>query len=79
MKRAPRTCDAPGCSAEIRKGMLMCLSCWRRTPRLLREAIKQAWAEKRIRDWSSACLEARRWHSNNPVGALAARIIGEKL
>ncbi|MDB5663416.1 MAG: hypothetical protein JWN59_1754 [Sphingomonas bacterium] len=82
MKRAPRPpsiCDAPGCTVEVRRGILMCRPHWFRTPRLLREAISAAWAEKRIRDWSAACLEARRWHRDNPPAAIAARITGDAL
>jgi hypothetical protein len=82
MKRAARparTCDAPGCSIEVRRGVLMCRPHWYQTPRLLRETISEAWRAKRFRDWSAACLEARRWHRDNNPAALAARITGESL
>jgi hypothetical protein len=78
-KRQASTCDVPGCNVEIRRGMLMCLSHWRRTPRMLREAISSAWKDRRIKDWSNNCLEARRWHRDNPPAAIAARITGETL
>ena len=79
MPRPPRhTCDAPGCSAERKPKQLMCRPCWFRTPKPLRDAISVSWREGRIREWSANCLEARRWHRDNPIGSLAARICGER-
>lgn len=63
MKRRPRPkhiCGAPGCTVEIRRGMLMCRDHWYQVPRPLRLAITSAWKERRIHDWSANCLEARR-------------------
>lgn len=68
-RRAPaaptRTCDAPGCTVPVKRGILMCLAHWRATPIHLRRAIGAAWKEGRIRDWSANCLEARTYHAGN--------------
>lgn len=63
---AKHVCDAPGCNAPRKRNHLMCRSCWARTPRLLREAIVEAWENGRIREWSEVCLTARTWHRDNP-------------
>lgn len=57
--RPPSVCDAPGCKVEIPRGRLMCRPHWFAVPRPLRLAISAAWKERRIRDWSANCLEAR--------------------
>ncbi|WP_156680041.1 hypothetical protein [Sphingomonas profundi] len=72
-------CGAPGCKEAVRNSHVMCRPHWLRTPRHLRDAINSAWADRRLEDWSAAILEARTWHTANSPGALAARIIGEKL
>jgi hypothetical protein len=87
MSRAAHICDAPGCDARIRRAHLMCRDHWYATPRHLREAIAEAWATGRIRDWSALCLEARGFHAQHPEPvdeaiaakslALHHRIIGE--
>lgn len=59
-----RVCDAPGCISTVKPGFLMCRPHWFATPRPLREAISAAWKDRRIRDWSAHCLEARNFHAN---------------
>ncbi|ATI54480.1 hypothetical protein [Sphingomonas melonis] len=59
-----RTCDAPGCTVPVKRGMLMCLAHWNATPIHLRRAISAAWKEGSIRDWSANCLEARTYHAD---------------
>lgn len=91
MKRArtQRVCDAPGCTVPVKRGILMCRAHWFRLPRPLREAIGQAWRDRRIRDWSANCLEARGYlaradqPATNPVTPqraydLQARMLGER-
>ncbi|HET9511823.1 MAG TPA: hypothetical protein VFO80_11805 [Sphingomonas sp.] len=56
---APRVCTAPCCTVEIPRGKLMCRPHWYELPRILRTEINAAWRERRIRDWSGLCLEAR--------------------
>ncbi len=62
-KRPARTCDAPGCAVIVPRGKLMCRDHWFAVPRPLRQAITESWREKRIRDWSANCLEARNYHA----------------
>lgn len=57
-------CDAPGCGLVIARGKLMCRAHWFGTPVGLRRAISDAWRERRIRDWSANCLEARSYHAS---------------
>ena len=57
--RPPSVCSATGCSVEIQRGKLMCREHWFALPRPLRAAITSAWKERRLRDWSANCLEAR--------------------
>ena len=65
--RPPSYCDAPGCDQVVRRGMLMCRPHWFAVPKPLRDAIGTAWKDRRIRDWSANCLEARRILAN-PTG-----------
>lgn len=58
-----RTCDAPGCTVPVKRGMLMCLAHWFATPIHLRREISACWKERRITDWSANCLEARAYHA----------------
>lgn len=37
----------------------MCRPHWYALPRIMREAISDAWRERRLRDWSANCLTAR--------------------
>lgn len=57
--RSPSRCDAPNCQVEIPRGRLMCRAHWFAVPYRLRQAISAAWKERRIRDWSANCFEAR--------------------
>lgn len=62
-KTVMRICDAPGCTVEVRRGILMCRPHWFATPKPLRDAINEAWANRRMREWSAHCLEARAFHA----------------
>lgn len=82
-KCPPSTCGTPSCDEQIPRGRLMCRPHWFALPRPLREAINSAWRERRIRDWSVNCLEARRFLAGHPDpqernAALRDRIIGER-
>lgn len=63
----PSTCDAPGCTLVIPRGQLMCRAHWFGTPATLRRAISDAWKAKRITEWSSHCLEARKYHASAAI------------
>ena len=81
MKRAlPRksVCDAPGCGLVIARGKLMCRAHWFATPIHLRRAISDAWRERRIRDWSANCLEARSYHAVSADRRAAVSTIAQK-
>lgn len=62
-------CAAPDCTAPAKAGQLMCLSCWKRTPRALQRAVNAAW--RNIRHDTQAYREARdaavEWHRANPI------------
>jgi hypothetical protein len=78
--RKPTICDAPGCSVEIQRGKLMCRAHWFGTPAPLRRAISDAWKERRIRDWSANCLNARNYHATTAdrTAAMRDRQLGER-
>lgn len=70
MKRtAPRTCDAPGCTSTVRRGILMCRPHWFSLPKPLRDAISESWKAGRISEWSGHCLEARNFHRDGAAAA----------
>lgn len=71
----PRTCDAPRCPERVANGKLMCRAHWFGTPIQLRRAISDAWREKRIKDWSTNCLEARNYHAAKAPRAAAFIVI----
>ncbi|RDE04666.1 hypothetical protein [Sphingomonas aracearum] len=73
--RRTRTCDAPGCTVEVTRGILMCRPHWFALPRPLRQAINAAWKERRIHEWSANCLEARSFlaRSAEPAPAVSAQ------
>ena len=77
--RPIRTCDAPGCDTQVRRGILMCRSHWFQVPKPLRDAISQTWAAGQIRAWSANCIEARSFLATKAAKAstIAARITGD--
>lgn len=77
-KPAQRTCDAPGCTVPVRRGILMCRPHWFQLPQPLRQAISQTWRAGQIRAWSANCLEARRFLAENTPSAVADRITGDR-
>lgn len=59
----------------------MCRAHWFGTPVHLRRAISDAWREKRIKDWSANCLEARKYHATKAERAanVRERQLGERM
>jgi hypothetical protein len=76
-KAPPRLCHAPGCTVEVRRGMLMCRPHWFQLPSALRAAINETWKAGAIREWSANCLEASRWLNENGPAAQIARLTGD--
>lgn len=77
-RRPARTCHAAGCQAAIGPGKLMCRTHWYALPWQLRTEINASWREKRIRDWSANCLEARRLLSGGTATPLAPRVSAQE-
>jgi hypothetical protein len=69
-------CAVETCTAPAKTGQLMCLPCWKATPRDLQRAVNATW--RNIRKDSAAYREARdaaiAWHrgraSSNAQGGL---------
>lgn len=57
-----RSCDAPDCEVQIRRGVLMCRTHWYMLPPHLRRAINSSWRHRRtqgLRTYAANVREAR--------------------
>lgn len=79
-KPASRICDAPGCTVEVKRGILMCRPHWFSLPKQLQRAISDTWRSGQIRAWSANCLEARKFLVDRAgkAAAIAARTTGDR-